>query len=137
MRLSSGCRGVVLGCALWAVSPALAEEPATTPIEKAQEEAQANADSPEGRAWKRSHSVATDRLMLLVLHRCLPDDPAGDIPTAFPVFVRLSKEGTAREILTDLDASLGTCMTKAAGKLPFPEAPRDDYWIQVNMAAPL
>jgi len=136
MRWSSGYRGVVVGCALWAAYPAFAEEDAATPIKKAREEAQANADSPEGREWKRSHSVAMDRLMLLVLNRCLPDPP-GDIPTAFPVFVRLSKEGEAREMLTELDASLGTCMTKAGRGLPFPEAPRDDYWIQVNMAAPL
>jgi hypothetical protein len=28
-------------------------------------------------------------------------------------------------------------MTAAAREMPFPEAPRDDYWIQLNMAAPL
>jgi hypothetical protein len=136
MRWSSGYRRVVLGCALWAACPALAEEDAATPLKTAREEAQANADSPEGREWKRSHSVGMDRLMLLVLNRCLPDPP-GDVPTAFPVFVRLSKEGAAREMLTELDASLGTCMTKAGRGLPFPAAPRDDYWIQVNVAAPL
>jgi len=51
--------------------------------------------------------------------------------------VRLSKAGRAHEIVTELDAELGSCMTTAARDLPFPEAPRDDYWIQVNMAAPL
>ena len=71
-----------------------------------------------------------------MLNRCLPD-PSGDETTVFAVFVRLSAKGQAREVLTELDAELGTCMTQAARDVPFPEAPREDYWIQVNMAAPL
>jgi hypothetical protein len=42
-----------------------------------------------------------------------------------------------REVITDLDPSLEECMTSTARDLPFPEAPRDDYWVQVNMAVPL
>jgi hypothetical protein len=55
----------------------------------------------------------------------------------FAVYVRLSQAGGVREVVTDLDAALGKCMSAAAREMPFPEAPRDDYWIQVNMAAPL
>ena len=51
--------------------------------------------------------------------------------------VRLSKAGQVREIVTELDKELSRCMTAGARSIPFPEAPRDDYWIQVNMAAPL
>jgi hypothetical protein len=74
--------------------------------------------------------------MVPLLNQCLPDPP-GDIPTVFSVYVRLSPAGQAREVLTELDASLGKCMTAAARQLKFPAAPREDYWIQVNMAAPL
>ena len=74
--------------------------------------------------------------MILVLNRCLPE-PAGDIPTGFSVYVRLSQLGRVREVVTELDVSLGNCMTAAAREMPFPEAPRDDFWIEVNMAAPL
>ena len=74
--------------------------------------------------------------MIPVLNRCLPDPP-GDIPTVFEVYVRLSRAGRVREIVTELDAALGKCMTTAARDMPFPEAPREDYWIQLNMAAPL
>jgi len=74
--------------------------------------------------------------MIPVLNQCLPDPP-GDIPTVFSVFVRLSEKGEASEVVTELDQALGECMTAAARKMPFPEAPRDGYWIQVNMAAPL
>ena len=81
-------------------------------------------------------SSATGRLLIPVLNRCLPE-PAGDIPTVFSVYVRLSQMGRVREVVTELDASLGKCMTAAAREMPFPEAPRDDYSIQVNMAAPL
>ena len=75
-------------------------------------------------------------MLIPVLNRCLPE-PAGDIPTVFSVYVRLSRVGRVREVVTELDASLGKCMTAAAKDMPFPEAPRDDYWVQVNMAAPL
>jgi hypothetical protein len=105
-------------------------------VKRAQEAARANAASPEGREWKERNSFATDRLMILVLNRCLPDT-GDDIPTAFPVYLRLSRTGRVAEIVTELDASLGTCMTAVARELPFPEAPRDDYWIEVNVAAPL
>jgi hypothetical protein len=114
----------------------LAQEDLAARVKKAQEAARANAASTEGREWAKRHSSATGRLMIPVLNQCLPDPP-GDIPTVFSVYVRLSQKGRVREVVTDLDAKLGTCMTAAAGEMPFPEAPRDDYWIQVNMAAPL
>jgi hypothetical protein len=126
----------MLGFALLVACQAFAEEDLAGRVKKAQEAARANAASPEGRAWKQENSFATDRLMILVLNRCLPDPP-GDIPTTFSVYVRLSQTGHVHEMVTELDASLGKCMTTAARNLPFPEAPRDDYWIEVNMAAPL
>ena len=129
-------RGVVLGLVLWGACQAHAQEDLGARVEKAQEAARDNAASPEGRDWMKHNSFATDRLMILVLNRCLPDPP-GDIPTTFSVYVRLSPAGRVHEIVTELDASVGTCMTTAAADLPFPEAPRDDYWIGVNMAAPL
>jgi hypothetical protein len=126
----------VLGFALLAAGQAAAQEGHAARVKKAEEAARANAASSEGREWMRQNSFAIDRLMILVLNRCLPDPP-GDIPTAFSVYVRLSRAGRVGEIVTELDASLGECMTTVARDLPFPEAPRDDYWIQRNMAAPL
>jgi hypothetical protein len=129
-------RGVLVGVVWLAAGPALAQEDLDARVKKAQDAAQANAASPQGREWTQRHAAAAGRLMIPVLNRCLPDPP-GDIPTVFSVFVRLSQKGRVREVVTDLDAKLGTCMTTAAGETPFPEAPRDDYWILVNMAAPL
>ncbi len=130
-------RGVMCGIALLAAGQAPALEELAARVKKAQEAARANAASAGGRGWKERNSFATDRLMILVLNRCLPE-PAGDeIPTAFSVYLRLSRMGRVREVVTDLEAALGTCMTAAARDLPFPEAPRDDYWIEVNMAASL
>jgi len=131
-----GYGGVALGLGLLAVSQAAAQEDVEARLKAAQEAARANAESPEGQEWKRNNSFATDRLMILVLNRCLPDPP-GDVPTAFSVYLRFSKAGGVREIITDLDPALEKCMTTVARDLPFPEAPRDGYWVQVNMAAPL
>lgn len=128
--------GVLCGFALLAAGPALAQGDLATRVKKAQEAVRANMETPQGREWMKGNLFATDRLMILLLNRCLPE-PAGDIPTAFSVYVRLSKSGRASEIVTELDAALGKCMTAGARDLPFPEAPRDDYWIEVNMAAPL
>ena len=129
-------RGVLCGFVLFTACLALAQEDLATRVKKAQSAAQTNAGSPQGRQWMQRNSSSAGRLMIPVLNQCLPE-PAGDNPTAFSVYVRLSRAGRVREILTELDASLGTCMTAAAREMPFPEAPRDDYWIQVNMAAPL
>jgi hypothetical protein len=129
-------RGVVLGFALLAAGQALAQEDLAARVKKAQDAARANAASPQGREWMQRNSSATDRLMIPLLNQCLPDPP-GDIPTVFSVYVRLSPAGRAREVVTELDASLGKCMTAGAREMKFPEAPREDYWIQVNMAAPL
>jgi len=129
-------RGVLLGFALLAAGHVLAQEDLAERVKKAHEAARANAASPEGRELIKGNSPAAGRLMIPVLNRCLPDPP-GDIPTVFEVYVLLSRAGRVREIVTELDAALGKCMTTAARDMPFPEAPREDYWIQVNMAAPL
>ena len=129
-------RGVLLGFAFLAAGHVFAQEDLATRVKKAHDAARANAASPEGREWIKGNSPAAGRLMIPVLNRCLPDPP-GDIPTVFEVYVRLSRTGRVREIVTELDAALGKCMTTAAREMPFPEAPREDYWIQLNMAAPL
>jgi hypothetical protein len=127
--------GVGLVLALAGAGAGLAQEDLATRVRRAQEAARANAESPQGREWVRKHSAETDKVMIPLLNKCLPEP--GDIPTVFSVFVRLSPEGRAREVVTELDAAVGTCMTGAAREVRFPAAPREDYWIQVNMAAPL
>jgi hypothetical protein len=134
-RRGCGVVMVVVGVALFAVPRTRAQEDFAERIDEARDAARANAESPEGREWKRDSSSAAGRLMILVLNRCLPE-PSGDVPTPFSVFLRFSKKSGVREVITDLDPSLEECMTAAARDLPFPEAPRDDYWVQVNMAVP-
>jgi hypothetical protein len=137
MRLQTAVIGLAW-CAAAAAAPQAAapQEALEARVKKAHEAASANAATPEGRAWKEQKAFAIDRLMILILNRCLPTAP-GDIPTAFSVYVRLSKAGQVREMVTELDAALSACLTTTARDVPFPDAPRDDYWFQVNMAAPL
>jgi hypothetical protein len=129
-------RVAVLAVALLAAGAAPAEDELAARVEQAEKAARANAESPEGREWMRRHSAAVDRLMIPLLNQCLPDPP-GDIPTVFAVYVRLSQGGRVLEVVTELDAGVSRCMTVAGREPWFPEAPRDDYWIRVNMAAPL
>jgi hypothetical protein len=129
-------RAALVSSLLLVAWPALAGDDLAARVKAAQEAVRANTATATGREWMKRNSPATDRLMIELLNKCLPDPP-GDIPTVFSVYVRLAQAGRAREIVTELDAELGSCMTKAAQEVTFPQAPRDDYWIQVNMAAPL
>jgi hypothetical protein len=129
-------RAAVSAAALLFASVAGAQGDLAARVKKAEDAARANAATPQGKQWTQRNGASAGRLMIPVLNRCLPEEP-GDIPTVFSVFVRLSAKGRASEVVTELDEKLGTCMTQAARDLPFPEAPREDYWIQVNMAAPL
>jgi hypothetical protein len=126
---------VVLGLACAAASSAVVAEEKATRLETARWAAGLNAKSEGGRAWMDSNVPTIGRLIAPVLNGCVSD--AGDEVTAFSVFLRLSRKGRVLEVLTDLDASLGACMTTGARELQLPEPPRDDYWVQVNLAASL
>jgi hypothetical protein len=121
--------------ALLAAGGAFAAEPKGTRVETARWAAGINATSAGGREWLDRHAATVSRLVMPVLNECLPDE--GDELTAFSVYVRISRKGRVQEIVTDVDASLGTCMTVGGRALQLPEAPRDDYWIRVNLAASL
>jgi hypothetical protein len=129
-------RGVLAGLLLIVAGPLVAEEELAARVKRAQAAVHANTATPAGREWMKRNAPATDKVMLELADKCLPDVP-DDVPTMFSVYVRLSRSGRAREVLTELDAALGRCMTAAARDAAFPEPPHDDYWIQVNMAAPL
>ena len=127
--------GVILGLTCVAASAALAQEKGTR-LETARWAAELNAKSESGREWKARNEPTIGKLVTPVLNGCLPEE--GDEITAFSVFLRLSRKGRVLEVLTDLeDPSLGTCMTPGARELQLPEPPRDDYWVQVNLAASL
>jgi len=128
-------QAVVLGLAWAAASGALVAQEKGTRLETARWAAGLNAKSEGGRAWMDRNGPTIGRLITPVLNGCVSD--AGDEVTAFSVFLRLSRKGRVLEVLTDLDPSLGTCMTAGARDLQLPEAPRDDYWVQVNLAAAL
>jgi len=124
-----------LAFTLLVAGSALAVEQNATRVETARWAAGLNAASQAGREWKNQNSATVARLLVPVLNECVPD--GGDELTAFSLYVRLSRKGRVQEVVTDLDVSLGKCMTAGAGEVQLPEAPRDDYWIQVNLAASL
>ena len=132
----------LLGAALLAVamSPAVlpsarAEEPSPR-LKLAQDLARAHAASAPGKEWlARNHAKAAE-LMVPVLQRCVEDVDEGEL-TSFSTYLRLSQKGKVLEIVTELDAQLGRCMTEEARNVQLPQAPREDFWIQVNLAAML
>jgi hypothetical protein len=128
-------RQVVLGgFAVLAGSVAVPEPP--TRLKQAHDLALAHAAWPPGRSWLTAHKAKTEQLVIPILNRCLPESP-GDELTAFSIYLRLSQKGKILEIVTDIDDALGRCMTSEAREVQLPEGPREDFWMQVNLAAGL
>jgi hypothetical protein len=127
--------GVLFGLAMVA-SAATAEPPAR--IKLAQDLARAHAAWPQGRGWLTENLSKTGQLVIPVLNRCVPDSPDGEL-TAFSIYLRLSQKGRILDVVADIERGeeLGRCMTREAREVQLPEAPREDFWIQVNLAAPL
>lgn len=127
-------QGVLLALSVLPPSMAVAAPP--TPLKQAQDLALAHAAWPAGRSWLAANKGKAGQLVIPILNRCLPDSPDDEV-TAFSVYLRLSQKGKVLEVVTDIDAELGRCMTHEARELQMPEAPREDFWIQVNLAAGL
>ncbi len=127
-------KGVVLGVSVLAASVLVAAPP--TPLKTARDLAVAHAAWPQGRSWLDANKAKAGKVLIPVLNRCLPESPEDEL-TAFSVYLRLSQKGKILEIVTDIDAELGRCMTDEAHEVQLPEAPREDFWLQLNLAAGL
>jgi hypothetical protein len=127
-------QGALLGLSILAASVAVAEPP--TRLKQAHDLALAHAAWPQGRSWLAVNKAKAGQLLIPVMNRCLPESPDDEL-TAFSMYLRLSRKGRIVEVVTDLDAALGRCMTTEAREVQLPEAPREDFWIQVNLAAGL
>lgn len=116
-------------------SVSVAEPPVRLKV--AQDLARAHAAWPKGRDWLTKNRSKAGQLMIPVLNRCLPGPSDDEEVTAFSIYVRLSQKGTSLEVVADISAELGSCMTREAREVQLPEAPREDFWIQLNLAAGL
>lgn len=134
MRRAHQGVGRVLALLLVLASAAAAQAPPR--LKLAQDLARAHSVWQPGRDWLEQHRAKADKLVVPVLNRCVPDDPDGEL-TAFTVYLRLSKTGEIREIVADIDDQLGRCMTTGAREVRLPAPPREDFWIQLNLAATL
>lgn len=129
--------GVLWGLtAVVSLAPLSAAEPPPR-VKLAHDLARAHAASPPGRDWLAANRRKADQAVISVLNRCLPDTPDDGELTPFATYLRLSQKGRVLEVLTDIDAELGRCMTSEARDVQLPAAPREDFWIQLNLAASL
>lgn len=127
-------RGVLPG--LWVLAASVAVAAPPTPLKQAHDLALAHAAWPQGRSWLTVNKAKAGQLVIPILNRCLPKSPEDEV-TAFSIYLRLSQKGKVLEVVTDIDAALGRCMTNEAAEVQLPAAPRQDFWIQVNVAAGL
>jgi propanediol dehydratase small subunit len=105
-------------------------------VKLAQDLARAHAASAPGKQWLALNHGRAAQLMVPVLQKCVDEVQDGEI-MSFSTYLRLSQKGKVLEIVTELDDELGRCMTKEARDVQLPAAPREDFWIQVNLAAML
>jgi hypothetical protein len=133
--IRSGVLAGLLAPALMASGLASAqEEPLLPRVKLAQDLSRAHAASAAGKEWlARNHAKAAQR-MVPVLQRCVEDVEDGEL-MSFSTYLRLSQKGKVLEIVTELDPQLGRCMTDEAKGVQLPQAPREDFWFQVNLAA--
>jgi hypothetical protein len=117
------------------LAPAGAAEPSAR-LKLAQDLSRAHAASATGKEWLARNHAKAGELMIPVLQKCVEDADEGEL-TSFSTYLRLSKQGKVLEIVTEIDAELDRCMTREAKDVQLPPAPREDFWIQVNLATML
>ena len=66
-------RNAALGIALLAAGQVFAQDDLAARVKTAHEAASINAATPAGREWLKRNSSVTDKLMIIVLNKCLPD----------------------------------------------------------------
>ena len=114
-------------------------QPPTQPsarLKLAQDLARAHAASAAGKDWLAKNHAKAGELMIPVLQKCVEDSDEGEL-TSFSTYLRLSQKGKVLEIVTEIDAELDRCMSREAKDVQLPPAPREDFWIQVNLATML
>jgi hypothetical protein len=117
------------------LASASAEDPSPR-VKLAQDLARAHAASAPGREWLAKNHDRAAKAMVPVLQRCVEEVEDGEL-MSFSTYLRLSQKGKVLEIVTELDAQLGSCMTEESRNVQLPAAPREDFWLQVNLAAML
>jgi hypothetical protein len=133
MRRASGLC-VLSGLLVSALLPSVAAQELPARVKLAQDLARAHATWAPGKQWLALNHGRAAQLMVPVLQKCVEEVQDGEL-TSFSTYLRLSQKGKVLEIVTELDDELGRCMTKEGVQLP--AAPREDFWIQVNLAAML
>jgi hypothetical protein len=106
-------RGVVVGLSALAMLASVAATAPPTQLKTAQDLARAHAAWPPGHEWLTQNLSKTGRLLTPVLNRCLPESGDDEV-TPFSVYVRLSQKGKVLEVVADISAELGRCMTQGA-----------------------
>ena len=136
----AGRRGAIVGVLLSATFAtfAFAQSPSqpSARLKLAQDLARAHAVSPAGKQWLAKNHAKAGELMVPVLQKCVEDSDEGEL-TSFSTYLRLSQKGKVLEIVTEIDAELDRCMSREAKDVQLAPAPREDFWIQVNLATML
>ncbi len=109
-----------------------AEDGLSARLEFARKAAQANASTRDGRAWQRSNSAAFGPALSPLVAKCISASNSGPRPF-FVAYLRLSKAGRVLEVVPDGNGPFAECMSKGLTSVGLPAAPRDDYWIRLQL----
>ncbi len=129
MRLA---RAALLMLAATVAFAAAAPDDSSARLEFARKAAQANASTSDGRAWQRANSAAFGPALSPLVAKCISASDAGPRPS-FVAYLRLSKAGRVLEVVPDGKGSFAECVSKGLTSVGLPAAPRDDYWIRLQL----
>ncbi len=103
-----------------------------------------------GRDWLAANRSKAVELATAAYYRCVSEKSDGETAQLrFGVYLRLSRTGKILEVIADtivfflsqegesvagINGALCRCMTEESRDAQLPEAPREDFWIQVGIA---
>jgi hypothetical protein len=120
----------VIACCLCAVSMARAGEKATS-LSEARAAIQANLRTSEGKGFDDRMGKDFAEKHLAALRQCKAS--AGGDLTSFWILLKLTRDGTAAELLLYPATKMGTCSREALLKERFLAPPQEGYWVGIYM----
>lgn len=110
---------------------ALAEEKKTD-AGAARVAAEQNAKTPAGQRYEPALEASLDRWLKKAVARCMKDSEKS-AQSDFEVFVRVSGEGAAEEVLFGAETSVARCVEQDFREAAYPHPPKASWWVAVEV----
>jgi hypothetical protein len=101
-------------------------------FESARTQSHRDSRVPEGIAWEQKNAAEGGTRLSPVINECRKTAPKGKEDN-FTLLVRLSKHGAPLKVLVSPETQFSECVRSGAASINLPDAPREGYWLEINM----